>query len=100
VSAVADSGTGDIILKLVNAAAPPRPLRIVFSGSEVLGSIAHSSVLTGAADAVNGLDEAQALVPVAGVVPVGPSVDYAAPANSLTILRLRPQPVPAYAQSR
>ncbi len=100
VSAVADSSTGDIILKLVNGAALPRPLRIVFSGSEVLGSIAHSSVLTGDADAVNGLDEAQALGPVAGVIPVGPSFDYAAPANSLTILRLRPQPVPAYAQSR
>ncbi|HVU33903.1 MAG TPA: alpha-L-arabinofuranosidase C-terminal domain-containing protein [Opitutaceae bacterium] len=88
VSAVRDSRTGDVILKIVNGGAAC-PITIHWRG---LADGPHPATETVLAsdnpDAVNRDGEPPAATPVTRAITLDPTFPYTAPANSLTILRL------------
>jgi len=89
VSAVRDSKSGDLILKLVNGAGTPRPLRLEFNGAGVLAPNATLTVLAGDDPmAVNGFSSPHTVLPQTSNMAVSPSIDYEAPANSLSVIRI------------
>lgn len=88
VSAVRDSRTGDIILKLVNTGSSPKPLRIDLEGARGLGPSAIASVLTGDPRAENKPGTPRPLAPKNSTIHVAQAFDYEAPANSLTVIRM------------
>jgi alpha-L-arabinofuranosidase len=85
-STVGDGKTGDLIIKLVNGANEPRPLRIVLAGVKRLPATASKTVLAGANPAET--DE-HAVQPQTSTMTIAPTFDYEVPANSLTVLRLK-----------
>lgn len=88
VSAVRDSKSGDLVLKLVNTSREPMPLRIALDGSTKLPASATATVLTGDPGAKNDAGNAPAVTPKTAPLAVGPTFAYAAPASSLTIIRI------------
>lgn len=89
-SAVRDSKTGDMILKLVNWASAPRPLHVALNGLPTLPRSATRTVLTGAnADVVNPNGGSPTAESEVSPITVGRTFDYAAPANSLTVIRMK-----------
>jgi len=88
VSAVRDSKTGDVILKIVNTGATSQPLRIRLAGAKSLAATATKTVLTGDPTTVNGFDNPTPLTPTTATIPVSETFDAAAPAHSLTVLRI------------
>ena len=89
VSTVRDGKTGDLILKIVNTDAAPKPLRARLSGVKNLAPSATKTVLTGDPLAVNDFGTPHPLVPETSPITVGESFDYEAPANSLTVIRIQ-----------
>ena len=90
-SAVRESPTGAVILKLVNGTNHSKPLCIELAGGSTLQPTAKCHVLTGEPLAVNDFDAPNRVTPQSSTVPVGESFAYEAPAHSLTILRLTPR---------
>ncbi|MFT3868149.1 MAG: alpha-L-arabinofuranosidase C-terminal domain-containing protein [Nibricoccus sp.] len=91
-SAVRDTKTGDLILKFVNGGETARPLHIDLIGVQKLASTATATVLAAQdASVVNEDGKPPVVQPVTSKIPVGPSFDYEAPANSLTVVRLKRQ---------
>lgn len=90
-STVRDSQTGDLILKLVNGGEEPRALHIELDGADGLVQKATRTLLAGDANAVNDFESPRTVLPETSDIEVGPSFDYEAPPNSLTVLRLRSQ---------
>lgn len=90
VSAVRDTRSGDVILKLVNGGGTAKPLNIELSGAGEVRGAAVKTVL-GAADpeAVNDFGHPYAVVPRTEIVRVGGAFDYEAPAYSLTVFRIK-----------
>jgi alpha-L-arabinofuranosidase len=84
-SSVRDSRTGDLILKFVNGDDTARPLRVDLVGAKNLAPTAEKTVL--AASDANTTD-AQAVQPRTSPIPISPSFDTEAPANSLTVIRV------------
>ncbi|MGC4030955.1 MAG: alpha-L-arabinofuranosidase C-terminal domain-containing protein [Tepidisphaeraceae bacterium] len=96
VSTVKDSKSGDLILKIVNASPKAVTAKVRLDGVAALQPVAQCHVLTGDPAASNPRDPraknailATPAVPTESQVPVAGSFDYAAPANSLTVIRLR-----------
>lgn len=90
VSSVRDSGSGDVIIKIVNGADTPAPLRLSLNGLAPGGRQATRIVLSGEnADVANEDGLPPAVVPVAGKVVLVPDDVYVAPAQSLTLFRVR-----------
>jgi alpha-L-arabinofuranosidase len=90
VSSVRDSRSGDVIIKIVNGADTPTPLRLSLNGLAPGGRQATRTVLTGEnADVANEDGLPPAVVPVAGEVVLVPDDGYVAPAHSLTLFRVR-----------
>jgi alpha-N-arabinofuranosidase len=87
-SAVRESRSGDLILKLVNAGAAPESLRIELSGAKDLAANAITTVLSGDPMAVNSFETAQPLLPQTSTIAVEPAFDCEAPPNSLTVIRI------------
>jgi alpha-L-arabinofuranosidase len=93
VSAVKDATTGDMIVKLVNNTASPRPVRIAFAGFVPTGSTAALTVLADADLNRENTDRSQTmLVPVATTIPVSATTTYEVPAQSLSVLRFAAKP--------
>jgi alpha-L-arabinofuranosidase len=93
VSTVRDSASGDLVIKIVNAAAESRPLRIEPKGIQNSDTPASLTVLTGTSlDVVNDYDTPAAVLPVESALRAGPSFDYAAPAHSLSVIRIPLRP--------
>jgi alpha-L-arabinofuranosidase len=89
VSSVRNSTTGDVILKLVNGAVAPKPLRVEMRGAERFASNAMKTVLAGDDPmAVNDFARPQTVLPQTSTLAIGPAFDYEAPANSLTVIRI------------
>ncbi|MHB9009329.1 MAG: alpha-L-arabinofuranosidase C-terminal domain-containing protein [Limisphaerales bacterium] len=89
-STVRDSRTGDLIVKIVNGAGAPAALIVELAGLQAGELEATRTVLTGAdADAYNQDGQPPAVKPVASEVGLQPTFDYAAPAHSLTVFRIR-----------
>jgi alpha-N-arabinofuranosidase len=88
-STVRDSRTGDVILKLVNGESMPQPLLLRFAGAKAPATAER--IVFGGADAnvVNEDGAPPAVTPQIDTLPLAPETVYEAPANSLTILRIR-----------
>lgn len=88
-SAVRDSKTGDLILKLVNGATTAKRVQIELTGAKDLPASATKIVLTGSdADVVNEDGKPPAAWPQIITISIGSSFAYEAPANSLTVIRI------------
>lgn len=89
VSSVRDTSSGAVILKLVNGGDAPRALRIQLDGANRLASKAKLIVLSGQPDDVNDYETGRLLEPKTTSIAVGASFAYTAPANSLSIVRVK-----------
>lgn len=87
-SAVRDSASGDLILKLVNGDAARRVLQIRLPG--LRGSRPAELVVLGGVEAETISDEAQPdrVLPQSSTRPLGERFEYEAPPHSLTIIRV------------
>jgi alpha-L-arabinofuranosidase len=84
-SAVGDSKSGDLIIKVVNGANTAAPLRITLAGVKRLPATASKTVLAG----VNPMEtDEHAVRPQTSTMSIAPTFDYEAPANSLTVIRI------------
>lgn len=90
VSAVRDTRSGHVILKLVNGGEAAKPLSIELSGAGDETATAVKTVLA-AADptAVNDFGNPHAVVPRRETVSVAGTFDYEAPAYSLTVFMIK-----------
>jgi alpha-L-arabinofuranosidase len=87
---VRDSKSGDLIIKLVNGGNAPKPLHIELKGVPSLPKNATKTVLTGAnPDVVNPDGGVPAVKPEVSPIKAGKEFDCEAPANSLTVIRLK-----------
>ncbi|MET0534224.1 MAG: alpha-L-arabinofuranosidase C-terminal domain-containing protein, partial [Steroidobacter sp.] len=89
VSSVRDTATGDVILKIVNGDEQAKPLQIQLDGATRLPSKADLSVLSGAADDVNDYISGRVLKPKTSTISITRSFAYTAPANSLSVVRVK-----------
>jgi len=89
-SASLDRRTGQVILKLVNATATVREVRINLSGTKVNGRSALASVLASTdSKAENSLDQPTRLSPIErSLTFMGPEFNYKLEPSSLTVLRI------------
>ena len=96
VSAVRDSASGDLILKIVNGDEISKQLQIAVKGGGKLSSTAALTVLAGKADDTNDYAKKTFVRPKASTIAVSSDFSYSAPASSLTVLRIparsKPQP--------
>lgn len=90
VSAVRDSLSGDVIVKLVNRAGTPTQARVDVSAAGNVDARATCTVLHGDPLAENTFGRAPAVVPETATLQVGADFTYQVPACSLTVIRLRP----------
>lgn len=88
-SCVQDSKSGDIILKLVNYGNASKPMKINLGKFGKIAAEAEQSVLAGSPDAENTFGNTQNIIPVNSVIKIGKSLDYSAPAMSLTVIRIK-----------
>jgi alpha-L-arabinofuranosidase len=88
-SCVQDSKTGDVILKMVNFGNTSKPMKINLSGFRNIFPEAEQTVLAGDADAENTFEDPRNVIPVVTALKVSKIFVYAAPAMSLTILRIK-----------
>lgn len=89
-SAVRDSKSGDLIFKFVNGAGTAAALKVELPGLPAGEWKATKTVLTGpSADAYNEDGQPPVVKPVASETPLKPAFDYEAPANSLTVFRIK-----------
>ncbi len=90
-SAVRDTATGDLIVKIVNGADSPRPLRLELAGFDDTASDRPAAriVLAGPdADAANADDRPPIALPQTDTLRLAAISDFVVPANSLTVLRI------------
>jgi alpha-L-arabinofuranosidase len=88
-SSVKDSASGDLILKLVNGAGSPKPLRIELVGAKQLPATAKLIVLAGNDPmAINDSRSPRTVLPHTSSLPIAPVFHYEAPPNSLTVIRI------------
>jgi alpha-N-arabinofuranosidase len=91
-SCVQDSKTGDMILKLVNAGREAKTMNIDLSGFTKIIPVAEKTMLAGDAEAENTFENPSNIVPVVTTLRVSKTFDYAAPAVSLTVIRIKTNP--------
>jgi alpha-N-arabinofuranosidase len=89
-SAVADEPTGEVVVKLVNYSASPRPVSISLAGAKKLGKTGRAQVLASAdLQAQNSLAEPKKLSPQEATFAVqGSTLTYTLAPNSFTVLRV------------
>jgi alpha-N-arabinofuranosidase len=87
-STVRDTGSGDLIVKLVNGSNASRPVRIELAGISTVPKEAVQTLLTGDPMAVNDFGRPKTAMPQASNQKIGRAFDYEAPACSLTIFRI------------
>lgn len=89
-SAVRDSKSGHLIVKIVNGADAPAATTVTLAGLADGDRQATQTALTGeSADAFNVDGKPPAVRPVASEVTLGTTFQYDAPAHSLTVFRIR-----------
>jgi alpha-N-arabinofuranosidase len=89
-SATRQTDSGEIILKVVNAAATPVEARVSLEGASSVGAQARAIVLEGnSTDAVNTFERPDLVVPVESAVEnVSARFQHSFPGNSVTVLRV------------
>ena len=89
-SATRDSRTGEIILKLVNTQATPRPVQVAINGVTKVRSKGTAITLAGNADDTNTLTEPRKVLPVTTTLSdLAPQFTYTLPANSIVVLKVK-----------
>lgn len=88
-SCVVDSSTGDIILKMVNAGNEAKSMKIDLSRFGKFSSIGEMTILTGSGDAENTFENMHNIKPEVSVFNIDKKFIYAAPAMSLTVIRVK-----------
>lgn len=87
-SSVYDEETGDVIVKVVNTIDSDVNVGINVNGANV-ENVAKTTVMSGDTSLENSLENKNAIVPVEGeITNAGNSFTYAAPADSLSVIRL------------
>ncbi len=90
-STVKNSAQSAVILKLVNGANSPWPVRIELTGAKRVPATAEFTVLAGPdANVVNDYGSPNTVLPKTNRQPISAAFDYEAPANSLTVIRITP----------
>jgi alpha-L-arabinofuranosidase len=86
-----DDATGEVIVKLVNAAATPIDCDVKLNGATVDGQSARATVLGGAdKNSVNSFLNPDAIAPVESTIPASSTtIHQALPASSMTVLRIK-----------
>jgi alpha-L-arabinofuranosidase len=92
-SATQVRATGEVLLKVVNAAADPQETQILLHGAPRLAKTAQAIVLTSDSPTdENTLDQPTKVAPVTKFLEIsGAAFGHTFPGNSLTVLRLKPQ---------
>lgn len=88
-SCVQDTKTGDIILKMVNFGKESNPMKVNLGSFKRIVSQAEQTVLAGKGDDENTLENKQKVFPTQSVIKVSKTFEYAAPAMSLTVIRIK-----------
>jgi alpha-L-arabinofuranosidase len=88
-SCVMDSGSGEIILKLVNAGTTPKSMKLNLSVFKNIVPDAEMTILSGNSNDENTFIEPKKVVPVKSEFRVNTKFDYETPAMSLTVLRIK-----------
>ncbi|HET7897805.1 MAG TPA: alpha-L-arabinofuranosidase C-terminal domain-containing protein [Flavisolibacter sp.] len=88
-SCVKDRKSGDIILKIVNAALVDKTTKINLSVFKRFNKNAERTLLTGAADAENTFGNLKNIVPATTAYSVSKNFAYTAPPMSLTVIRIK-----------
>jgi alpha-L-arabinofuranosidase len=89
VSCVQDSKTGDVILKMVNFSNVPKSIKINLAAFKNISTDAVQTILSGAADAENTLENSKNVTPIESNIKIGKTYEYAAPTMSLTVFRIK-----------
>jgi alpha-L-arabinofuranosidase len=88
-SCVADTQTGDVIVKLVNTTLAAVPAQVNLAGLGPVNPAAVKTVLTGDPRAEDSFARPQNILPVSAPFAVSNSFACDAPASSLTVIRLK-----------
>lgn len=91
VSAVRDTATNDVILKIVNGDEAAKKLQIALNGAGKRATKGTLTVLTGKADDINDYANKSLVRPKVSSIAVSSNFGYDVPANSLTVLRIPPR---------
>jgi alpha-L-arabinofuranosidase len=90
-SCVKNTAGSAVILKLVNGANAPRPVRVELTAAKKVPATAEFTVLAGPdANVVNDYGSRNTVLPQTNRRPISAAFDYEAPANSLTVIRITP----------
>lgn len=88
-STVRDSGTGDLIVKLVNGAGKSKPVKFEIQGAGRLAATATVTVLANEdPKAVNDFSNPHRVIPKTSTMAVGAAFEHSLPSNSLTVIRI------------
>ncbi len=88
-SAVYDSKTGDIILKLANVSKENKQVNIDLSRFGKTNAVAEKTVLSGATDAANSFDQPNKIAPVTTTVAVSKKMSWTLEPMSFTVVRIK-----------
>jgi len=89
ISSVRDTASGDVILKVVNGGDEAKALKVQLDGANRLASKAELVVLSGKPDDTNDYSAGHLIKPKTSSIGVAASFAYTAPANSLSIVRIK-----------
>jgi alpha-L-arabinofuranosidase len=81
-------GKHDVLLKVANNQPEAETVTITLNGVTKVDSTGRSTVLTGAPEDENSLENPTRVVPIAGSFAAGNSFTYSFPAHSVTVLRI------------
>ena len=82
------SGKHDVLLKVANNQSAAETVNITLNGAAKVDPAGQSTVLTGAPEDENSLENPTKVVPIAGTFAAGTSFMYSFPAHSVTVLRI------------
>jgi len=82
-----DETTGDVILKVVNAAETAQQMAINLDGAQAIGKTAKMEMLTGALTEVNSLAEPMKIAPTSSTIDAGAKFVREFPGGSVSVIR-------------
>lgn len=88
-SCVADSKTGDIILKLVNNSTEPKQVKVDLSSFKNIVTAATKTEFAGSTDEMNSFSDPDAVFPFTSTFTASKKFNYAVPSMSLTVIRIK-----------
>jgi alpha-L-arabinofuranosidase len=89
VATALDKATGEVIVKLVNPTRDPIDARIALKNASNVASKARLITLSGAADAVNTLEQPDTVKPVVSEVAASAAFSHTVPAMAAQVLRIK-----------